>query len=84
MERSFKPPRNLIFDRHANLNLENFLRRLKIYLKTAGLDKKDDERKIAILLNHIGEEARKKFLTFKLTEQEAKTYTNVVQAFKDY
>lgn len=84
MEGTFKPPKNVVFDQNANANLSNFLRSLDIYLKATGLDAKDDETKVAILLNHAGEEAQKKFQTFKLTPENRKKYKEVVAAFVKY
>ncbi|CAH1106912.1 unnamed protein product [Psylliodes chrysocephalus] len=45
---------------------------LNIYLKAMGLDKKDEETKVAILLNDAGEEAQKKFRTFDIDEAQNK------------
>ncbi|KAJ8913367.1 hypothetical protein NQ315_008758 [Exocentrus adspersus] len=84
MENNFKPPKNLIFDKNANKNLEDFLRSLEIFLKATGLAKKDSETKVAILLNVAGEEAQKKFQTFELTDAQRKDFNEVVQAFKIY
>lgn len=84
MEGTFKPPRALTFDQDVHVNLDNFLRSFDIYLKATGLDSKDEETKIAIFLNHAGEEAQRKFLTFSLTVAERKNYKSVVDAFKSY
>lgn len=84
MEVNFKPPKNLVFDRNVHLNLETFLRSFEIYLKATGLEEKPNETKVAILLNIAGDEAQKKFLTFNLTEEQRKSYVEVVQAFKNY
>ena len=83
MEGTFKPPKCLVFDKNGHESSENFLRSLNIYLKATGLDEKDGETKVAILLNHAGEDAQRKFHTFKLTQADKKNLDKVVQAFKD-
>lgn len=57
---------------------------LNIYLKATQLDAKDDETKIAILLNLAGNEAQKKFQTFNINADDRKKFDKVVQSFKDY
>lgn len=84
MEGTFKPPRNLIFDKNVSKNIEDFLRSLEIYLKATGLASKDDETKIAIFLNLAGDEAQNKFMTFEIEADDRKIYTKVVDAFKQY
>lgn len=48
------------------------------------LDEKDDARKIAILLNLVGQDAREKYKTFDLSTDDRKKYDKVVEEFKNY
>lgn len=80
----FKPPKNVVFNKDAYENLENFLKSLDIYMRATGLDGKEDSTKVAILLNLAGEEAQKRFRTFGLSEEKKKKFTEVVKAFQDY
>lgn len=73
-----------MFDRNVHINLDNFLRSLNFYLKATGLDAKDDETKVAIVLNLAGEEAQKKVQTFKLSDTDMKNYKKVIDAFKNH
>lgn len=84
MEGTFKPPKSLVFNQDVHVNLDNFLRSLDIYMRATGLEGKDGSIKVAILLNLAGEEAQKKFQTFRLTEAERSNFDSVVKAFKDY
>lgn len=84
MEGTFKPPKSIVFDQNIHKNFENFLRSFEIYLRATGFASKDDETKIAIMLNIAGEEAQRKFLTFQLTAAQRKDYNAVIQSFKNY
>ncbi|CAH1188736.1 unnamed protein product [Phyllotreta striolata] len=84
MEATFKAPKKLVFNQDIHNNLNSFLDSLEIYLVATGLKDKDDETKVAILLNIAGEEAQKKFRTFNLTSEEKKNFDTVVAAFENY
>nr|XP_022902184.1 uncharacterized protein K02A2.6-like [Onthophagus taurus] len=49
-----------------------------------GKYKKEDEVKVAILLNIIGEEAVHIYNTFNLSDEDRKKYEKVMKAFEDY
>lgn len=84
MEGIFKPPKSLVFDKNVHIQLDDFLRSLDIYLRATGMDKKDQETKVAILLNHAGEEAQRRFQTFRLSEIDRKDFNKVIEAFQSH
>jgi len=54
-----------------------------MYLLASGLNKSDEERKIAILLNLIGEDALEVYNTFEKTSKP-RTYSEEIQLFETY
>ncbi|XP_017892179.1 uncharacterized protein K02A2.6-like [Ceratina calcarata] len=65
-------------------NYKKFKQRLEIYLMANDFDGKPDERKVAILLNIIGEEGLEVFNNFQLGEVERKNYKIVLDKFDEY
>lgn len=84
MENFMRPPTSLSFEGNLKEKWENWYESFEIYMEAADLQKKTDTRKIAILLNLAGQEAREKFKTFGLSQEDAKKYTAVVKAFEDH
>ncbi|XP_073964731.1 uncharacterized protein [Choristoneura fumiferana] len=82
MAATFNLPEKLCLTGDLPSNWRRFKQELSIYLIASALDGGKDSRKIAILLNTIGEEGVQIYNNFKL-ETEAK-YEDVIKAFDDY
>ncbi|KAL4711894.1 hypothetical protein ACJJTC_006063 [Scirpophaga incertulas] len=78
---SFNIPDKLITTGNLAENWRIFQQSLNIYLLATGLDKAEEERKIAILLNLIGEEGIKIYNNFSGSKT---TYKEVIQLFHEY
>ncbi|CAG9834110.1 unnamed protein product [Diabrotica balteata] len=81
---SYNSPKALVFNQDVHSNLTTFLEGLENIFKSYGLDKKDDEVKVAILLNIAGQEAQKKFKNFSLSEEDKKKFEVVVNVLMEY
>ena len=77
-------PPPLIFEGNIKEKWCKWKHKFVLYLKGSGLDKKDPETQVAVLLNIIGEDALDKYNTFNLTEDDNKDLNKVMQAFEDY
>ena len=84
MENSMRIPQALSFEGNVKENWKKWKQRYVLYMKATGLDTKSDDRKTAVLLNLIGEEALDKFNTFSLTEEQKNNSKDVMQAFEEY
>ncbi|XP_063384736.1 uncharacterized protein LOC134670847 [Cydia fagiglandana] len=80
----FNIPEKLNVSGNLSENWKTFEQNLKIYLVASGLDKSDDTRKVAILLNVIGEDGIKIYNNFALTTTEDVKFEDVMKKFKDY
>lgn len=84
MEAMLKPPSPMVFEGNIKENWLKWKQSFTLYLKATGLDKKDEERKVAVLLCVIGDEAVEKYNTFGLSESEAKVLKNVIDKFEEF
>lgn len=81
---SFKTPKPLELQGNLSDNWHRFYQSFEIYVAATTFNTAVDARKIAILLNIIGEDALEIYNNFKLTEDQLKKYTVVVELFKNY
>lgn len=81
---SFKTPKPLELQGNLSDNWHRFYQSFEIYMAATTFNTAVDARKIAILLNIIGEDALEIYNNFKLTEEQLKKYTVVVEFFKNY
>lgn len=65
-------PSQLKLEGNLNENWKRFKQSFEIYLLASALEKSEDERKIAILLNLIGEEALEVYNTFEFPSVKQK------------
>lgn len=80
----FKPPANLSLHGNLSENWRKFKQNFEIYLKASDKSGKEDEIKIAILLNIIGEECVEVYNTFALSDTERRSFQSVLKAFEDH
>ncbi|KAB0797432.1 hypothetical protein PPYR_08426 [Photinus pyralis] len=80
----FKPPANLSLQGNLSENWRKFRQNFEIYLKASDKSTKDDETKIAIQLNIIGEDAVEVYNTFTLSETDMVSFPAVLKAFDDH
>ncbi|KAL4721580.1 hypothetical protein ACJJTC_009425 [Scirpophaga incertulas] len=80
---TFNLPEKLVISGNLPENWKFFEQALNIYLTASDLHKCDDERKIAILLNVIGEDGVKIYNNFEF-KNEKKSYEEVIKKFKQY
>ena len=78
----FVLPEPLELDGNLAANWKSFSQSFDIYLKATDLVSKDDNRKIAILLNVIGQEGVKIYNTFNIPDP--RTLDAVLAKFKEY
>ncbi|XP_071057612.1 uncharacterized protein [Onthophagus taurus] len=69
-----KEVQELKFNRNLSKNFKKFKQNLEIDMLATGKYKKEDEVKVAILLNIIGEEAVNIYNTFNLSDEDRKKY----------
>lgn len=81
---SFKTPKPLELQGNLSENWNKFYQSFEIYMAATTFNIAADARKIAILLNTIGEDALEIYNNFKLTEEQLKKYSVVVDVFKNY
>ena len=67
MEGSMRIPPPLIFEGNIKDRWTRWKQKFNLYLIASGLSEKSEERKVAVLLNTIGEDALDKYNTFGLT-----------------
>lgn len=70
-----RAPPILTFAGNMKEKWQKLKQKFELYLLATGLDEKSDERKIAVMLNVIGEEALEKFNTFILIAAKKKKWT---------
>ncbi|XP_059052690.1 uncharacterized protein LOC131847216 [Achroia grisella] len=76
-------PEKLVLSGNLAEKWRAFKQGLEIYLLAADLEKIPDARKVAILLNLVGEEGIKIYNNFNLKNEE-KTYVRILQEFEAY
>lgn len=80
-----KSPTCLSFDGNVSQNWKVWYQKLDLYLKASGGSKKEDETKIAILLNLIGDDGLRIFNTFEFAEgEDKKKFEVVVKKFESH
>lgn len=65
-------------------NWRRFKRYFDIYMRAGEMNGKNDEIKINLFLNAVGEEAIEIFDTFELTEAQRQSYNDVIEAFESF
>lgn len=81
---SFKTPKHLELEGNLSENWRKFYQSFEIYMVAASFETATDARKIAILLNTIGEDALEIFNNFTEKPEQLKKYAVVVDLFKSY
>ncbi|XP_036347184.1 uncharacterized protein LOC118756529 [Rhagoletis pomonella] len=84
METSMKTPPPLTFDGYTKEKWKKWKQKFDLYMKATGLDKKEEDRKVAVFLHVIGDEALEKYNTFGLSEADDKKLNAVIKAFEDF
>ncbi|XP_067648032.1 uncharacterized protein [Eurosta solidaginis] len=84
METSMKVPLPLSFDGNVKEKWNKWKQKFDLYMKATGLDKKEEERKVAVFLHVIGDDALEKFNTFGLSEADSKKLEAVTKSFENY
>lgn len=80
----FKPPSELVINDNLSANWKLFKQKFENYLKASDKESKDDEVKVAILLNCIGDEALEVYNTFGLSVEDSKVLKTVTDKFDEY
>lgn len=62
---------------------QKWIRRFERFRKATGLDGKDDESQVSTLVYTMGEEADDIFMSFELSDEEAKNYETVRNKFEE-
>lgn len=81
---SFNLPEKLNVSGNLSNNWRAFEQSLRVFLTASGLNDASDERKIAILLNVIGEEGLRLYNNFNLLDCDQKIFEDVVAKFREY
>lgn len=83
---SFTQPAPLQLTGNLAENWRKWVQRLRLYLSASGLDGRAEDRKIAVLLHCIGEDALEIYNTLDITyaDDENKTMEEVLTAFEKY
>ncbi|XP_036345642.1 uncharacterized protein LOC118754876, partial [Rhagoletis pomonella] len=84
METSMKTPPPLTFDGNTKEKWKKWKQKFDLYMKATELDKKEEDRKVAVFLHVIGDEALEKYNTFGLSEADDKKLNAVIKAFEDF
>lgn len=79
-----KLPQPLSFNGNISENYRKFKQQFQIYLTASEKTEKDDEVKVALLLNCIGDEGLDVFNNFSLSETNKKNYQKVIEEFDSY
>lgn len=79
---TYNLPRKLCLTGDLPCNWQRFKQELEIYLRASGLDEEKDSRKIAILLNTIGEDGVQIYNNFKFKSEV--TFDTVIKNFNEY
>ncbi|KAJ8685555.1 hypothetical protein QAD02_021348 [Eretmocerus hayati] len=84
MEGLLQPPPPLVIDGNLEENWKKWKQKFELFIVATGLESKEDGRKIAVLLNIIGEDALDMYNTFSLTIDQEKSLEDVINAFEEY
>ncbi|XP_044749764.1 uncharacterized protein LOC123310362 [Coccinella septempunctata] len=82
MESMFRPPKPLSLDGNVAENWKLFEQKFDNFLTVTELSKKDEETKVAVFLNLIGDDGLELFNTFDLTNNQKKSLQCVKQRFE--
>lgn len=74
----------LKLDGNISENWRRFKRNFDIFLVASGISGKGEITKINTFLNMIGEDAVEVFDSFKLTEEQSKSYEEVIKSFENF
>lgn len=83
MEGLFRPPEPLQLDGNIADNWRKFSQKIDLFLVAAGISTKPEEKKVAVFLNLIGDDALELYNTFKF-EGETKDLATVKKKFDEY
>lgn len=74
------------FNFNGNLaeNWKLWFQKFEIYLLASNLDEESDNRKIALLLHHLGDKCLDIFNSFNLSDADKKSYQTVISKFEAY
>lgn len=81
---SFKPPTPLSFSGNVSLNWKKFRQQFEIFLVAFGGGEMKDDRKLAMLLNVVGEEGLEVYNTFTIKEDEKEKYKAALSLFEQF
>lgn len=84
MEALLSQPKPMIMVGDLSLNWKKFKKQFKLYLTAISSAEMAAERKAALLLHIIGEEALEVFETFELSEVDSKNPKIIINKFDDY
>ena len=86
MANSVKPPEQLEINRGNPSNSWTLWKRnFEIYLRATGCSSEEDDRKIGLLLNHIGDSGIDIFESFRyLATEDDKDYATVIRKYTEY
>ncbi|XP_037813721.1 uncharacterized protein LOC119604894 [Lucilia sericata] len=79
-----KPVSSLIIEGNVAENWRKFKQNFEIFLEAADLSGEPDQRKVAVLLNAVGEDGLELFQTFNLSSENKKKYQEVLAAFENF
>lgn len=79
-----KQVNNLNLNGNLADNWKRFRKNFEIFLEAAGLSEENDSKKVAVLLNAIGEDGVELYETFALSKENKKKYNEVINAFEDF
>lgn len=84
MEKYFKPPEPLNLDGNIAENWRKFQQKFENFMKACSLNEEIEERKVAVLLNFVGDDALDLFNTFEPLTNQQRTLQNVLGQFKNH
>lgn len=70
--------------RNLHVNWTKFHNQFKNLIKANGYNKKNDDVKVALLLNLVGDEGNEIYESFNLNDDEKENYEKVIDAFEKY
>ncbi|KAK9709512.1 hypothetical protein QE152_g26570 [Popillia japonica] len=79
-----KVPPPLIWEGNVADNYKKFKQLFDIYAEATGVNNYASERRVAVLLNLIGEEGVKIFNNFQMADADKKDYAKVIKEFEQY
>jgi hypothetical protein len=81
----FRPPEPIAFDENRAISWRSFQSDFMYFMKASGLQKADEEVRVASFLNLIGKEGRDIFATFQWkTGEDKNKLADVMKKFEDY